>query len=219
MLKMYYCEYEDCSAKYEKINSLRRHSKRRHSKKVSILKRKQLSDEERKGRQRKYTAKCRENKKLKRKVSRCLRKTLYSYIGPDEADTRGTFGCINPLLEYKKSKIEGAGNGVFALQNFQTGEIVTWFSGDVSDSPPKDGSYSIDLFNGLFFNCIKNPVEGCGLGSFVNREERKIPKSRKNCVIVQCENEKHRVYIEITRPVKVGDELYTTYSHGYRIPK
>lgn len=218
-MDLYKCEYENCSAKYSKLNSLRQHAKRSHSVKISVLKRKCVSLEQKRLKQREYTSRHREKKRMEKRSRRLRRKTLYSRFGTEEANRYGVFGCRTPLLEYKLSKIEGAGNGVFALYNFQAGDIVSWFSGSAEATKIDDGSYSIAMSNGLVMNCIQTPIKGQGMGSFINREDRSLSKSRKNCAIIECLNEKHRLYLEIINPVKQGDELYTTYSRGYRICK
>ena len=84
-----------------------------------------------------------------------------------------------------------------------------------------DHSYSkpTSISQSDFLHGLRVPIKGKGLGSFINREERNQPKMRKNCSFIECPKEKHDIYIEVTQPIKSGRELYTTYSHGYRIKK
>ncbi|KAF1313670.1 hypothetical protein FI667_g17125, partial [Globisporangium splendens] len=209
----YVCPQEGCSIAYDKLNSLRQHCKRHQSTTVTLRAQK-TSIEEKRRRQREYTARYREKKKAVRRPV----KKHYSYTGVDDANKHGVFGCRSPLLAYRQSDIEGAGNGVFALQDFQPGDIVTWYSGEKTALIPDDPPYAIDVRSG-FFDGIRSPKQGEGLASFVNREERTKPKCRKNCTIVKCPGEKHSLYLEVTKPIKAGEELYTTYSRGYRIYK
>ena len=109
--------------------------------------------------------------------------------------------------------------GIFALEDLEEGDYVSWVSGHKSTTIPDDYSYTISMENGFVFNGIKTPIEGEGMASFVNREERTLPRSRKNCFIARCFGEKHELYLEIIKPIKAGQELFTTYSRGYRIKK
>ncbi|KAF1313887.1 hypothetical protein FI667_g8957, partial [Globisporangium splendens] len=186
----YVCPQEGCSIAYDKLNSLRQHCKRHHGATVTLRAQKTCIEEKRR-RQREYTARYREKKNAARRPV----KKHYSYTGVDDANEHGVFGCRSPLLAYRQSNIEGAGNGVFALQDFQPGDIVTWYSGEKTASIPDDPSYAIDVRSG-FLDGIRSPKQGEGLASFVNREERTKPKCRKNCTIIKCPGEKHSLYLE-----------------------
>ncbi len=208
----YFCPYNNCNASYskEKLNSFRKHCNRNHGIYITI-KDPPLTVEEKRNRQRKYTAKHRaKNKKRKRKH---FRRALYDI---DDADERGAYKCKNPLLKYKQSDIPNAGNGIFALEDLYPGDIVTWVSGEVIDFPTIDKSYTI-ICGDQYIDGLRFPEKGKGLGSFINREERNMPKSRKNCEFIEYKSSK--IYIEITSHVKEGKELYITYGRSYRLQK
>ncbi|KAF1313896.1 hypothetical protein FI667_g16929, partial [Globisporangium splendens] len=205
----YVCPQEGCSIAYDKLNSLRQHCKRHHGATVTLRAQKTCIEEKRR-RQREYTARYREKKNAARRPV----KKHYSYTGVDDANEHGVFGCRSPLLAYRQSNIEGAGNGVFALQDFQPGDIVTWYSGEKTASIPDDPSYAIDVRSG-FLDGIRSPKQGEGLASFVNREERTKPKCRKNCTIIKCPGEKHSLYLEDLQQVPVT----TTYIQIKRLQK
>ena len=216
----YCCPIDDCSKEFDedKLNSLRRHCKRCHNIAASTYTKEEIPIEVKRERQRRYTARYRDKKHPRRRKAR-YKKKIYSSLTIKDANRRGAFGCRNPIVEYKISNIKGAGNGIFALQDLREGDLVTWVSGKKSKIIPADSSYTINMGDEFVFNGIRSPKKGKGMGSFVNREDRKMPRSRKNCVIVMYKGQKHEIYLEITRPVKEGQELYTTYSKGYRIKK
>lgn len=214
----YLCPYEGCELGYFNPKSLQRHGKRTHDIHIITHQKKQLSLNQTRRRQAGYSRTYQQKKNAKKRPKRKKKKPVYSKLEPEDADKRGVYGCDSPLVECKKSLIEGGGNGVFALQNFAPNDIVSWFAGEFNNV--KDGTtYSLQLSDGRFFNCIRTPEIGKGLAGFINREERTMKRSRKNCEIVECPSEKNKLYIEITKNVKAGKELYTTYSRGYRIKK
>ena len=216
----FFCPIDGCPKAFDedKSNSLRRHCKRSHNITVSTYEKEDIPIEVLRERQRGYTARYRDKKHPRKRKAR-YKKKIYSSLTFKDANRRGAFGCRNPIVEYKTSNIKGAGNGIFALQDLREGDLVTWVSGKKSKIIPTDSSYSINMDDKSVFNGIRSPKKGKGMGSFVNREDRKISRSRKNCAIVVCKGQKHELYLEITRPVKEGQELYTTYSKAYRIKK
>lgn len=209
------CPIEECHASYPKLKSLQKHSQRAHNRRVTVAAA-QVSIEERRARQRRYTATYRnKHKKRTRSVKSKYRRAPFDI---EDADLRGLHLCADPLLEYKESAIPNAGNGLFAREVLLPGDIVTWYSGDRSKDPASDPSYTIAV-DGGYVNGITVPIQDQGLGSFINRECRNLPKCRKNCVFVECPGADHPLYVEVITKIKPGAELYTTYSHGYRIPK
>jgi hypothetical protein len=209
------CPIDDCGASYPKLKSLQKHSQRTHNRRVTVAAA-QVSIEEKRTRQRRYAATYRgKHKKRTRAVKSKHRRTPFDI---EDADARGLYLCDDPLLEYKESAIPNAGNGLFAREVLLPGDIVTWYSGNRSMDPASDRSYTIAI-DGGFVNGITTPIQDQGLGSFINRECRNLPKCRKNCVFVECPGADHLLYVEVIAKIKPGAELYTTYSRGYRIPK
>lgn len=132
---------------------------------------------------------------------------------------RGAYKSENPLVEYKKSEIPGAGNGIFACVNLKKDDCVTTLSGSIHNSAPCDREYAMEISPGVFFIGIRSPIVGEGLGSFINKEIRASgSKTRKNCICVRHRGTQLLV-IKVIKKVKKGCELYMTYSHGYRIKR
>lgn len=66
----------------------------------------------------------------------------------------------------------------------------------------------------MYMDGIRVPQRKLDPASFVNKESRSKGLKRKNCELVQVGLVP---YIEVTKKLNVGEELYTTYSRGYRI--
>ncbi|ETK93664.1 hypothetical protein F442_03280 [Phytophthora nicotianae P10297] len=79
---------------------------------------------------------------------------------------------------YREFSIPGAGYGVFAAEDLEPGDIVTWYSGDLMNSEPSDKIY-VTAISGGFINGLRKPVKGEGLASFVNRETRDMSMQRE----------------------------------------
>lgn len=202
----------ECPKLFKSIQGLKYHTKNSHGIKVTTCLK--LTDEQKRERNRKYVAKHRE-KTLPRKSKRIKKKiVIRDCYDSEDARRRGTFGCDDPLIEYRASTIPNAGNGIFANEDLHPGDVVTMFAGPRVSSSPLIKSHTIQFGKGIFIDGLRMPVNGEGLGSFINRESRDIPRKRKNCEFVR---EQELMTIEITRKVKARQELYTTYSHGYRI--
>jgi hypothetical protein len=208
------CPIDQCATKFSKIKSLQKHCQRQHACRVKA--RHGLTAEEKRDRQRGYVATFKaKNKKRTRAAKSSYQRTLYDI---EDADARGVFKCADPILGYRESRIPNAGNGLFALEILLPGDIVTWYSGSRSAVPADDKSYTIAVDDG-YINGLTIPLKNHGLGSFINRECRSISKCRKNCVFVESPGAPHPLYVEIIKKVHPGEELYTTYSRGYRIPR
>jgi hypothetical protein len=191
---------------------LQKHCQRRHA--CRIKTRRSLTEEEKRDRQRGYVETFKaKNRKRTRAAKSSYQRAPYDI---EDADVRGVFKCVDPILEYRESRIPNAGNGLFALEVLLPGDIVTWYSGTRSTVPADNKSYTIAVDDG-YVNGLMTPVKNHGLGSFINRECRSI--CRKNCVFVESPGALHPLYVEIVKKVRPGEELYTTYSRGYRIPK
>jgi hypothetical protein len=97
------------------------------------------------------------------------------------------------------------------------GHTVTWYGGRYSKDEPTKKTYAIAAGSGFIDGITEPRDDGEGLASFVNRETRSLSKKRKNCELISGRGSKHGIYVEMTKKVKAGSELLTTYSHGYRI--
>ncbi len=202
----------ECAKLFKSIQGLKYHTKNSHGFKVTTCLK--LTVEQKRERNRTYVAKHRE-KTRPRKSKRIKKKiTLHPRYDSEDAQCRGTFGCDAPLIEYRASKIPDAGNGIFATEDLYPGDVVTIFAGPRVTASPTIKSHTIQFEKGVYIDGLRTPIEGEGLGSFINRESRNLSRKRKNCEFVR---EQKLMTIEITKKVKTGQELYTTYSHGYRI--
>lgn len=136
-----------------------------------------------------------------------------------DADTRGVYQAADPIVCYGPSSITGAGSGVFACVPLRDGDVVTRCEGDITVKKPSDPEYAIQVDSGTFFDAIRRPIVGKGIASFVNRESRDTstnPRCYKNCEIVSIGQS---LYVQVTKNIPKGRELFTTYSRGYRLKK
>jgi hypothetical protein len=234
----YGCPSDKCYGAYKKFKSLSAHVCRNHPG-LKVRRKEKMTAEELKMKSREYRAKYIGKKKLEKKRLKVRRKEKMTaeelkmksreyrakYIGKkklekkrctysiEDAEIRGTHKASEAIVEVKKSSIKGAGRGIFAVEALQKGDIVTTFEGVKTSTEPKCATYCLGLKNGMFLIGSSRLQKGKGIGQFVNRESRKL-KKRKNCEIVEVGG--NGVLIEITKKVKLGEELLTTYSRGYR---
>ncbi|ETI53789.1 hypothetical protein F443_03312 [Phytophthora nicotianae P1569] len=95
-----------------------------------------------------------------------------------DADADSVYGNASSPVMYREFSIPGAGYGVFAAEDLEPGDIVTWYSGDLMNSEPSDKIY-VTAISGGFINGLRKPVKGEGLASFVNRETRDMSMQRE----------------------------------------
>ena len=94
---------------------------------------------------------------------------------------------------------------------------MTKLHGEFARHEPQDPEYAIELNDSKgdkYVIGLRQPVRGCGLGSFVNRESREPGYKRKNCAFLQMGK---KLYVEMIKDVPADDELYTIYGKGYRL--
>ncbi|CAK4706355.1 unnamed protein product, partial [Aphanomyces euteiches] len=133
-----------------------------------------------------------------------------------DARKRGCYGATKPIVVSGQSKIERARAGVFACVDLFPGDVVTMYDGEVVFQVSQEPSYALRYAFGATPAWIGDPQEfqnGKGVGSFVNRAEREA-HFYKNCDYIQDGN---TLAIKITKRVKAGEELFTTYSRSYRL--
>ncbi len=198
------CPDESCDYTTDKIINLRRHVQRNHNFRITICTRRiltwYLTKEQKRERRNKQK---REQKRRKAKERNLL--------DIDTALTRGTFQCQEPVVSYKKSLIPNAGNGVFATTDIRKDHAITVYSGEKVDDKPNCSEYVIQLQDGSYLIGDSTPQVGNGLGSFINRSAAK-----KNCEFEENEDYEQLIVVA-TKNIKKGDELFTTYSRGYRL--
>ena len=221
--RCYNCPGDLCDVKYKdsQLNALRIHARGHHQIKITL--KSPMSPESkrqhRKEQNRTASATFREKHKKKTRSTRSRRSVQRLLYDQEDALLHGNYNCRSPFVEHKKSRIPNAGNGIFALRDFTEGDIITYMSGYLSSDKPKDSSYTIHINQG-YFDGLRVPKPNKGLGSFINREDRKLRRGRKNCEFyVETIGRAFTIYIRMIADVKSGDELYITYGRGFRIAK
>lgn len=211
------CPEVSCIKVYATVASLQRHCQRRHGGLQVFGRIDPIPVETIREQKRKYDkAYCERNSKRARTAKSLHPREPYDM---DDADTRGVFKSdLDALVEYRPSLIPNAGNGVFAKVELRKGDIITWFAGELAFEAATDSTYTIRIGD-CYLNGISEPKQGEGLGSFINREERGDRATCKNCEFVCFGVGSHPVYVEVTKDIPAGYELYTTYGRGYRIDK
>ena len=101
----------------------------------------------------------------------------------------------------------------FTNTDIRKGDVITIYSGENVDDKPNDGEYVIQLQDGSYVIGNSTPQPGNGLGSFINRSVAK-----KNCEIEEDEDFQLLIVVT-TKKVKKENELFTTYSRGYRLKR
>lgn len=218
-----YCPVDGCDFKCDdsKLSTLRVHAKRKHEVKIT-LREVMTPDEKIEHRRKQLRMAAATFRQRHRKHTRERRSTrIFQPILSDQEDAlaHGKYKCNSPFVEYKKSRIENAGNGLFASCDFKKGDFITYMSGNLVSERPIDSSYTLQVGN-AFLDGLRIPKKGKGMGSFINREDRKVRNARKNCEFyIEEIGRKFTVYIRVIKDVKAGDELYLTYGRGFRITK
>ncbi|CAK4723659.1 unnamed protein product, partial [Aphanomyces euteiches] len=77
----------------------------------------------------------------------------------------------------------------------------------------------LDHENKLYMEGINVPKIGKGVGSFINREERGNSLTRKNCEFEYTPGGARKLWTVVTKKIKQGQELFTTYSRGIRFTR
>ncbi|KAG9408901.1 hypothetical protein AC1031_020813 [Aphanomyces cochlioides] len=133
-----------------------------------------------------------------------------------DARQRGCYGAARPIVVTGPSKIERAGAGMFACVDLLAGDVVTTYDGEVVFQVPQEPSYAIRYDFGAtpaWIDGLQEFQNGKGVGSFVNRADREA-HVYKNCDYIQDGN---TLAIKVTKRVKAGEELFTTYGRSYRM--
>ena len=134
-----------------------------------------------------------------------------------ELRQRGVFGSSRDDLVYANSTIPGGGKGLFANRNYQAEELITIYEGKTYATEAEKATvsknakrYALDLPDGGWLVGLQSPIEGKGLGSFINRINT---KSQRNCRL-QLEADGNTVVVITTKKVCKGTEFLTCYKKG-----
>lgn len=122
------------------------------------------------------------------------------------------------LMELGKSKIRGAGNGVYAKRDLKAGKKLGLYTGEILTEEDASlrtdrtyyfrimhrdgGSHIVDALDNSHANIIK----------FINGVKTSQQKKKQNCVSYQY---KEAIYYKTTREVKAGEELLVDYGDNY----
>lgn len=119
------------------------------------------------------------------------------------------------------SDIEGAGLGLFALQEFPKGSLLAPLAGELIDTAELDrrygrhtGPYAIIVGENTWDAALQRTV-----GNFANTRiwKGRSVKKGTNAEIVANLNDNARPWIEATRRIKAGDEILAWYGADYRV--
>lgn len=123
----------------------------------------------------------------------------------------------------RPSLLKQAGNGLFADQSFLKGQIITEYGGEIIDrktalqrSACGRGSHIRTLIMGMYaIDGFKHPSAGLPGGSFAN-DARDVQKQNAKYVIKSsAQNPMPRVFLQATRDIQRGEEVYVSYGKSY----
>lgn len=183
------------------------------------------------------TARATENKEIRAEQQKYIEeqpKTHREQIQLSKALARSTA----PMFELRRSKITGAGKGVFVTgnQNIAPKGTRIPYLGEVRDSPPSDevqSQYVIQLPHHQYLCCFSNPDPTKPLANWVNRALKPNISKEKMQEMTRTQNLRPyqdmrkancelRVFgkeacLVLTKDLPVGIELLTRYSSSFRI--
>ncbi|MET4694264.1 SET domain-containing protein [Endozoicomonas lisbonensis] len=137
---------------------------------------------------------------------------------PDKKDLYS----IGHGLTVSESTIAGAGNGLFADQDIDKGEFITWYGGPVinvdSEEREKlsehyeDWSHLAGIDRHTVIQSPKQPEPGMGGGGFINDGINIFTPPNVTFVPI---SERQCIYIKSLRPIDKGEELFVSYGTDY----
>lgn len=137
-----------------------------------------------------------------------------------------------------KSKIEGAGNGVFVSNHYESipvGTIIP-YPGTISETKSNHGrnrNYQVALPKERFLISSNGYISGQPLGNFINRimgrddwkaflaklESTGQPKPSQNLTVLNARltRMKDLAYIRVIKNIKAGDEVLIPYGSSFKV--
>ena len=122
-------------------------------------------------------------------------------------------------VEIKKSKLPGAGLGLFATRKFKKGSRVTTYGGEVisqAESDRRDSGYALTIGRG---RVLDGRATSSGNGRYVNSCRR---SNRKHCSsnnaqlpVLQRRNGRVKGTLRVSRTILPGSEIYASYGPNY----
>jgi len=113
----------------------------------------------------------------------------------------------NDFVGESQSTIPEAGVGLFAKKDIKKGEKICEYIGKKIRRVPKDARYCIKLRNGMYVDAID---PNSGHGRFSNDSLHKL---LDNAEFV--EDFANTVFLEATRDIKAGEEIFCSYGWEY----
>jgi hypothetical protein len=130
------------------------------------------------------------------------------------------------------SSIHGAGCGVFAQRDFEIGDVVCEYAGNVCVKVPMDTSYVLQLSSGFYLDGFRSslfcaPSKKRNVGSIINDSRTGndncafliVDGRRDDCIATVNENSgkktSQRAFIAATQFIQVGAELLVSYGPDY----
>ena len=119
------------------------------------------------------------------------------------------------IVHVKKSKIPGAGQGLFAKQDIAKGEFVAWYTGvfvpkEMVENDYYSSDYLLTLRGQDLVIDAADPLS-C-LGRYINDPLSK--RGGPNCKFMQYQNVQSGG-VHATKDIKKGGELYISYGHEF----
>ena len=125
-------------------------------------------------------------------------------------------------VEIKKSKLPGAGLGLFATRDFKKKSKISSYGGEIiSDAVhnQRDSGYAIVIGRGRTGKNLDGRATSSGNGRYVNSCRRQNrPRCNRNNVHlpqVSIRNGVAKGKLTATRAIKAGSEIYASYGPGY----
>jgi hypothetical protein len=125
------------------------------------------------------------------------------------------FAEISDIVEIKKSKIRGAGDGLFAKTNIEKGEFICWYFGClVEKDVVENGYYDSDylLQNPLKPNLI---IDASDPLSCYGRYANDSLSLKKNNSEFDYYSDVNSGSLKATKKIAKGNEIYVSYGKEY----
>lgn len=127
-------------------------------------------------------------------------------------------------VEVKPSTLEGAGNGLFACIDFESGDIITEFCGkfitkmeaDALKSELKHTHVRTVDFGYLYIDGLKDPISATGKGGASFSNHKRISEANsKFHKVYDTKSARNKIYLKATKRILKDEEIFTNYGKTY----